>query len=171
MIEFLEDNDVVWGAGLIKPMPLERKANVTFLMVRGPETRKALMRAGYEVPEVYGDPCEVLPEIWKGHHNKKHKLGIIPHYVDYDMAVELFPDKKIIKIINTPENFINEICECEEIWSSSLHGLIIPEVYGIPVKRMLLSDKVIGGGFKFNDYRVGESNVKSLLSDYLRIKK
>ena len=165
--EFIEDNDVVWGAGLIQPMPLEKKANVTFLMVRGPDTRRELMRVGYEVPEVYGDPCEILPQIWPGHQNKKYKLGIIPHYVDSRIAREMFPEERIIDIINTPEGFINEICECEEIWSSSLHGLIIPQLYNIKVKRIKLSNNVIGGAFKFNDYRLWNVNVASLLQTYL----
>jgi len=167
VIEFLEDNDVVWGSGLIKPMPLEKRENVTFLMVRGPETRKALLRAGYEVPEVYGDPCEMLPEIWPGHQNKKYKLGIIPHYVDYQAFVQAHPGQHVINIMNTPENFINEICECEEIWSSSLHGLIIAKIYGIKASHIKLSDKVIGGNFKFNDYRLWNVNVASLLQTYL----
>ena len=167
VIEFLEDNDVVWGAGLIKPMPLDKKKNVTFLMVRGPETRKALLRAGYDVPEVYGDPCEVLPKIWPGHRNKKYKIGIVPHYVDYDTAFKVFAGERIINIINTPENFINEICECEEVWSTSLHGLIIPQVYGIKTKRIKLSNNVIGGDFKFNDYKLWNVNVASLLQIYL----
>jgi hypothetical protein len=148
-------------------MPLTQKAGVTFLMVRGPETRKALLRAGYEVPEVYGDPCEVLPEIWPGHQNKKYKLGIISHYVDYNIALRRFPGERIINIINTPENFINEICECEEIWSSSLHGLIIPQVYGIKASHIKLSDNVIGGSFKFNDYRLWNVNVAYSLQTYL----
>jgi pyruvyltransferase len=167
VIEFLEDNDVVWGAGLIKPMPLEKKANVTFLMVRGPNTRKALINAGYDVPEVYGDPCEILPQIWPGHTNKRHKLGIIPHYVDYEIALKMFPEERVINILNNPESFINEVCECEEIWSSSLHGLIIPQLYGINTKRIKLSNNVIGGAFKFNDYRLWNADVASLLQTYL----
>jgi pyruvyltransferase len=165
--EFIEDNDVVWGSGLIQPMPLEKKTNVTFLMVRGPDTRRELMRAGYEVPEIYGDPCELLPQIWPGHQNKKYKLGIIPHYVDSKIALKMFSEERIIDIINTPEGFINEICECEEIWSSSLHGLIIPQLYGIKTKHIKLSNNVIGGNFKFNDYRLWNVNVASLLQTYL----
>ena len=35
--------------------------------------------------------------------------------------------------------------------SSSLHGIIIADAYGVPSRRLILSE-LIGGDFKFNDY-------------------
>jgi pyruvyltransferase len=42
--------------------------------------------------------------------------------------------------------------ECEKIISSSLHGLIISDAYGIPNARVNVSNKLFGGDFKFIDY-------------------
>lgn len=41
-------------------------------------------------------------------------------------------------------------CKC--ILSSSLHGLIFADALGIPNRRIVLSDEIIGGDLKFDDY-------------------
>jgi pyruvyltransferase len=46
---------------------------------------------------------------------------------------------------------MNEIVECECVLSSTLHGIIVSESYGIPNAHMELSDKGIGEYHKFDD--------------------
>jgi len=36
-----------------------------------------------------------------------------------------------------------------------LHGLILAEAYGIPTCRLVFSEKLLGGDFKFYDYYSG----------------
>ncbi len=150
VIEFIQRGDVIFGAGLIQPMELELKDDVKIFMVRGPNTMNALLNAGYDVPEIYGSPAFLLPEIIKGHENKEYKTGVVCHYVD-DYNIKGHK----INVLSDPVKFINEICKCERIISSSLHGIIIAEAYGIPATWVKLSDKIIGGEFKFNDYYLG----------------
>jgi len=45
-----------------------------------------------------------------------------------------------------------QIDECEHILSSSLHGLICAQALGIKSRWILLSNNVLGDGFKFRDY-------------------
>lgn len=43
-----------------------------------------------------------------------------------------------------------QINECESILSSSLHGIICEDTYGIPVAWIKLSDQILGDDFKYN---------------------
>lgn len=157
IIESCNDkNTIIWGSGLIsekgKPLVKPRK----ICAVRGPRTREMLMNGGVDCPKVYGDPALLFPKIYRPEVEKKYKLGLIPHYVD--SASPLIkrhrdnPEIKIIDVRGDIFDFVNDVCSCKSIASSSLHGLIAADAYGIPSLWMKLSDDVIGGNFKFNDY-------------------
>lgn len=75
---------IVWGSGIINHNQLVKSAK--FLAVRGPETRRILMSQGYDVPQIYGDPALLLPDYYNPKIDKIYKLGIIPHYVDYEFV-------------------------------------------------------------------------------------
>jgi pyruvyltransferase len=154
----LRNNDVVWGSGSIRPAKIKGFKNVRFLAVRGPLTRDCI--EGY-VPEVYGDPGLLLPLIYNPTVEKIYKIGLLPHYVDKMMVVDekiLNPEKDkflVIDIERPWKEVIDNILSCEKIITSSLHGIIAAEAYGIPVKWVKYSDKIIGGTFKFDDYFLG----------------
>jgi pyruvyltransferase len=111
------------------------------------------------VPEVYGDPALLLPLIYNPDIQKTHEIGIIPHYVDKKIVLQKYAfDSGFNKFIDVSlpwKKFIDEVLSCKTIISSSLHGIIIAEAYGIPATWAVHSDKVIGNGFKFRDYLTG----------------
>ena len=86
----------------------------------------------------------------------KYKIGIVPHYHDYKKAVELFQNESDIKVIDLltmdVEETTKEILSCENIISSSLHGLIVAHAYKIPALWVEFSDKIFGNGIKYRDY-------------------
>lgn len=147
-------NSIVWGSGIIKQNENVRAAK--FVAVRGPRTRKRLLELGYTVPEVYGDPALLLPKFIPNTVEKKYALGIIPHYVDYDSIVAQFKDNSAVKVINLMTNDVvkttQEILECEQIISSSLHGVIVSHAYEIPALWVKFSYKLAGDNVKFYDY-------------------
>lgn len=158
-IEMLADsNTIVWGAGCISSeskIPHSKKV----LAVRGPLTRKRLLDAGIECPAVYGDPALLLPLFYTPTKKKKYKIGIIPHYLDINTPfiekLKTFTHEHlVIDMANysSYQNIIEKICSCEIILSSSLHGLIIAEAYGIPNIWIKCSDNIMGGNFKFHDF-------------------
>lgn len=152
----VRDRDLVWGTGNIKSdqvLPTIGKPN--FFAVRGPLTRDRLTRLGFNVPEVYGDPGLLYPQIYFPEIEKTHEWGIIPHYIDADQRIidELrIRGVKVIDICAGEKEFVDQLLSVDKVLSSTLHGLIAADAYGIPNARIVLSDKIVGGDFKFMDY-------------------
>jgi len=149
-------NLVVWGTGFISSQGRLKVQPKKICAVRGPLTRELLLEQGYECPEIYGDPALLYPKFYRPESRKRYKLGIIPHYVDKNhAAINNFqnnPDVLIIDILGGIHNVVDQICSCQNIASSSLHGIIAADAYGIPSTWIKFSDNVVGNGFKFFDY-------------------
>ena len=154
IIHHASKDSIVWGSGIIDEQ--QSIANASFKAVRGPETRKYLQKLGYECPEIYGDPAVLLPLFFKPEVKKKYRLGVVPHYHDYDRALELFEGQQGVKVIDLltmdVEAVTREIMSCEKTISSSLHGMIVSHAYKIPSVWVEFSDKIFGNGIKYADY-------------------
>lgn len=168
-------NYEVWGTGFMhNNSSVKFKPNKVHA-VRGPLTQELLLKQNIECPNIYGDPALLYPMFYKPNVIKKYRYGIIPHYVDYNHEwVQKFKLNKEVKIINIKNwninEFVDEINECEIILSSSLHGIICADSYGIPSYWIELSDRVLGNGFKFFDYfksvkRDNDEPIKPKFSD------
>ncbi len=148
-------NCIVWGSGLIRE-EIVVQHNTEYLAVRGPLTRDILLSKGCDVPDVYGDPALLLPYLHHKAPTRKYKHGIFPHYVDYADVKMQYKGVKDVKIIyalhENPINVVNDILDCDHIISSSLHGVIVAQAYGIPATWVKFSDKLDGDDIKFHDY-------------------
>lgn len=159
------ENSTIWGSGAIygdDEKMIKRPARVC--AVRGALTRNYLMSQGITCPEIYGDPAQLLPLIYPCKNRKKiYKMGVIPHYRDLkqEAIVRLIEEREEDVIIINLEvytdwkNVIEQLCECDFIVSSSLHGLILADAYNIPNVWIRLSNNIQGGDFKFKDYFSG----------------
>lgn len=126
----------VWGSGIksfdqIAALSKRRYfQKLDIRCVRGPLTRDALQGCGYKCSECFGDPAVLMPLIYNPKIEKKHKVGTIPHFTQ---TFSSMPNVKNLKIrTNNYKQFIDELLSCEKIVSSSLHGIILAEAYGIP---------------------------------------
>jgi len=155
ILKYADKDTIVWGAGFISENDRLREKPKKICAVRGPLTRKIVINQGLSCPKIYGDPALLYPLFYKPRIKKRYSLGIIPHYVDMDDAlIATLKENKvlIIDIKGGINKVIDQICSCEKIASSSLHGLIAADAYKIPSLWIKFSDKILGEGFKFRDY-------------------
>lgn len=159
IIKFAKPGDKVWGAGCPSAdQVIEPEA--VYHAVRGPLTRRMVLEAGGECPPVYGDPAWLLPLVYPAQGlPRTARLGLIRHFTHRDRPLELGDGVREIEIIRNGragiEAFLDEMLSCEAIVSTSLHGLIIANAYGIPARLATFDDgdrQIHGDGMKFEDY-------------------
>ena len=146
---------IILGTGFIREEQQMIFPNAKILAVRGELTKE---RIQCRENIVLGDPGLLAYRFFKTKPAKKHLMGIVPNHMEMLDLKNLLKQKKYdsrLKFINPMRSLntvLRDIVRCEYIVSSSLHGLIIADALGIPNAWLKLTDKVIGGAFKFNDY-------------------
>ena len=151
----------VWGSGSFGS---ERrslfKSSAQYRAVRGPLTRSRLLDVGIDCPRVYGDPALLVPLYFWPEVEQTHEVGVVIRHSEHlwrDAAPADGPVKVIDFASSDIETVTREILACRRIISSSLHGLIIADAYGIPNAWLGTDGKVggsrpNGGEFKYIDY-------------------
>jgi pyruvyltransferase len=148
----------IWTSGSLHPTGkfVYDHTKVTLVAVRGRNTA-----AAYGLPaKVFGDGALLLGKLFKPYPSpRRWKIGIIPHYVDEGIVRSmrrLFRNKSVhlISAQTTPKNFMQQLLQCDCVFSSSLHGLISADAVGIPNRqfRVSTSTQIEGGMWKFMDY-------------------
>lgn len=133
----------------------ERPENTEFTIhaLRGPFSARVFEKQGIPVTDAYGDPVMLLPKIMAPATEKTHELGIVVHISElselkdgaavrnelgrYYIPGDLRDSVKIITTLTDAnltalEDRVREMTACKRILSTSLHGLVIAETYGIP---------------------------------------
>lgn len=151
---------VIWGAGLLRPIEpnwqARLKANpvARVAAVRGRLTRAELIaKVGLDVPEVYGDPALLLPRLYSF---RRGGGGIVvcPHFRHrpYFAGVSA-PGLTVVDVADPPISVIRALATADVVLSSSLHGLIVAQAYGVPWLWMQQDEKPLDGSdFKFRDF-------------------
>nr|WP_314704289.1 polysaccharide pyruvyl transferase family protein [uncultured Comamonas sp.] len=134
---------------------------------RGPLSRRVLEQLKFNCPEIYGDPGILIPRFYTPQNkNKNFKFGLILHQTHAVFIPQKLTDfeSENIKIISIDregdqgvESFLDEVCACDFIFSTSLHGIIVAQAYGIPAQWLKFKSLSIhrDDGFKFKDYFMG----------------
>lgn len=127
-----------------------------------------MLSQGISCPEVFGDPVLLFPLYYNPSLDKKYKVGIVLHFLESRENVRCcgFDSTQIhfisVKKYGSWKNFIDEVCMCDTVLSSSLHGCIVADAYNIPNLWTQFTDYVAEeDGFKFRDYYLStQRNIK-----------
>jgi len=155
------ENAVVWGAGFMAAGDRMQAKPRRIAAVRGPLSAEMVRAQGIECPKVYGDPGLLLPLLYRPEVERvPHRIGIVTHYADEGAPwIERAAKEENVIVISAArpkhggvDGLIRSMKSCSCILSSSLHGLVVADAYGIPARWIEITDRVAGDGFKFKDY-------------------
>lgn len=161
----------VWGTGFPYDLFPKTREKHTFpnrkldiRCVRGPKTRETLLSLGYDCPPVYGDPAILMPLIYMPDADKNEDIIVIPH-MNTEMAIrKLVPDSIIVSMqTNNFKPIIDRICSARYVVSSSLHGIILAEAYGIPA--VFFQDREDALNYKYEDWYLSTNRPIEIFSD------
>lgn len=168
ILEFLpaDWDGVIWGSGLMRqqPHPLPR-AHV--LAVRGHLTRELI---GAPPDVALGDPGILVSRL-RPRPARRWDVGLVPHghHRGHDEFLALARTAgyrvRVVNVHQSAARVVREIGACDAIITTSLHGLITADSYGIPAVWTTLDPPLGGGAFKFRDH---ESVVTPEASRYVR---
>ncbi len=138
------------GAAYSKP----ENTDFTIHATRGPFTADVFRREGLVAPDVYGDPVWFLPKLFpRPQTPPRYELGVILHLTELDAYTSTASARAVFERYRIPEALgdavrlispitdrslgamevrLSEILDCKRIASTSLHGLVIAETYGLP---------------------------------------
>jgi pyruvyltransferase len=159
LLYFANNNDVLWGTGTNGKFTNKKDFKFTSLdirAIRGPLTRQFLWDTfQIQCPEIYGDPALLFPYFFPEFKRKDNPIFdyiIIPHYSEEDLFLKEEWDNVVYS--TEPWNEILEkILNSRFVISSSLHGVILAEAYGIPARLLVVSKNE--PLFKYYDYYLG----------------
>ncbi|MCT1803982.1 polysaccharide pyruvyl transferase family protein [Kocuria carniphila] len=144
------------GGGLINANSRKYSSSLRVSGVRGFLTKSVIQRdSPLHRPLVIGDPGLLLSELeLMPYQHDKADLGFIIHDVDRDAFFMKYPNlaHNVIDNYAPRSEFVEQLSRYRAVASTSLHGCIFCHSYGIPVAPFVLTDKVYGGDFKFEDY-------------------
>src|SRR5699024_5817282 len=154
ILSHVRPSSVVWGVGSFGS---EGEKKVTtgnrYLATRGPLTRARLEMYKQSSPRIYGDPALLVPEYHPAAARQDSKVGLILRWSEKARKRNFDVDGVRVIDLETDsiEDTLDAITSCEVIVSTSLHGLILADAYGIP-NAWLIADTGYGKEHKFWDY-------------------
>ena len=160
ILHFARNDDIIWGSGFREnPLSENRFTRLDIRAVRGPRTRSFLLQMGIDCPEVYGDPAVLMgylfPEFKK--EDPIYDYIIIPNIGE----IKCFANYKNVVLPTLPwEEIVKKMVQSRLVISSSLHGIIVAESFGVPAR--LLKMTWIEPLLKYQDYyeSTGRPNFK-----------
>ena len=182
IFHMVKDGDHVWGTGVNPYWQRQVPGNLNIHAVRGPYTEGFLKARGVIKESVgHGDPGLLLYDpgytisasIDRG---SKHRFCFVAHAQDKDIVNQLaiqkdqlsqHPDIHVIHAQAHLPQVVESLLTCSHVASTSLHGLILADAFGIPSRWFQFSKsktEETEGHFKYQDYysTIGRDNATPL---------
>lgn len=151
------DGEAVWGSGINGKIAddAHRFRDLDVRAVRGPLTRGWLQARGIAVPEVYGDPALLMPRLFPVSllgGGTRRPFVVVPHFNEPQQKYAAHRERLVLPTLR-PAAFVRALLGADLVVSSSLHGVILAEAYGIPA--VYLDSGNGEHRFKYDDYYRG----------------
>lgn len=155
LLEFVphDFSGAIWGSGLMNderhPLP-----TASVLAIRGPLTAE---RIGLTDEPAFGDPG-ILVARHLPRPPSDGRIAVVPHghhrpHPQLDRRVREAGDAaRVVNVHQRAAAAVREIAASRAVITTSLHGLITADSYGIPAVWTTLDPPLGGGDFKFRDY-------------------
>lgn len=147
----------VWGTGALTPRALPRPPHVVYCALRGPLSADVVTSYGV----TFGDPGLLISDIVP-RREANGRIGVVLHHAhkpDAELQALAARRSKKIEIIDPVNDdhleTVRRISACTHIFSSSLHGLVVADAYGIPSTWLDPAGNHDFPRFKFRDYAAG----------------
>ena len=162
MIESHHKNISIWGSGLMSPEGVsqfltrtDNGKNVKCISaVRGLRTYEALVKNEVSCNKVFGDPALLMPLLYNPSFQVKD-ISVVPHWKHSELFKNIDHDRiEVVDVKKELTNVIDSIANSKYCFSTSLHGIIIAQAYGVPWVWLDIKDFIMhgGDGFKFYDF-------------------
>jgi hypothetical protein len=199
MFRMVRTGDHLWGTGVAYDHVVPHRCkttkepfggqdlvtNLTVYSTRGPKSAQHMEQycsSFIKGPlESAGDGAVLIPFIFPEmfrfsafeRENDRKPYCVIPHHYERTHGgIKGTPKNQILSVQRAWESMTMELLKCDKVFSSSLHGIIMAEILGIPNRRLRMTNKP--GDFKFADFyesyrREGEpmpwtTNIKQALN-------
>jgi pyruvyltransferase len=128
----------VAGAGMISDKYTIDLTAAEVIGLRGPRTVEQV-KLPNGADYVLADPALLASELVKVE-RRHHPIGVVPHWSDQELFLREFersirggyPAPVLIDPAGPPLEVVRKIAECHVIVTSSLHGAIVADSFGIP---------------------------------------
>lgn len=148
----------IWGTGRVtdsRETGLVDLTRANVLALRGPLSAmgsygarsQVNLRKGFAL----GDPGLLAEDLLGEPPDDIRDTVYVPHWSDYEKVKELRPEACVVNLLGDPIQALEEIRMADKVVSSSLHGIVFADAFGVE-RVWEYVDSVPGKGFKFRDY-------------------
>lgn len=149
ILQDAKEHTIVMGAGFGSLFQSTIAKDIRF--VRGNMTGTILYKFFDIVPDIF-EPVYCLREFFENR-EPDIEIGYLPHYIDRpDENNDANNGWQYIDICSGIENVINQVLRCKKIITSSLHGMVLADLFERPNALVKISDKIDTDGTKYVDY-------------------